>query len=163
MATQLFKLQSQADTSPDCVLPWPSVSEVYSQILEGHRSVIQPKSGALFGDHLMLYDQRQRVRLYMEIRYINIKPCFLLRYPLNHMRRDDLGHRQPSTEAEETFRMLATILANSHSQMQSSGSCGDHSPSGAIHGVTWNHHKGALMDYLFFRHGTLMVCEIHFF
>ena len=73
------------------------------------------------------------------------------------MRRNDLGQRVGQTEADAVFSELGGAYTEKHARMSQVGVCGERSPHGLVHGVQWHSHRGSLMDYLFYKHGTLMV------
>ena len=81
-----------------------------------------------------------------------------IRYPLNRLRRNNFGERSSSTWDELTFRKLAHAYADSNPGMRL-GEQACELPSGMAHGVEVATREGALMDYMYFTHDVLMVCE----
>lgn len=79
------------------------------------------------------------------------------RYPLNQLRRDNMGSKSALTEDDSLFQELAASYANANPSMEAGSSCTEKGPAGLLHGADWNEHIGAMMDYLYFKHQTLMV------
>ena len=81
------------------------------------------------------------------------------RYPLNTPIRNSLGEKSISTEDERTFQMLADTYATVHPALSKGLPCESTAKHGAVvHGADIAVQKGALMDYLYFKYGTYMVC-----
>jgi len=78
-----------------------------------------------------------------------------VRYPLNTPLRNSLGEKSSATEDDKTFEMLARAYDSGYASSNTDpSSC---SYRGLVHGAEVLDHKGTLMDYLYFKHGTYMV------
>ena len=71
--------------------------------------------------------------------------------------RDSLGTKSYVTQDEASFTMLAEAYAKPHPSMNIGEACGARGPTGLVHGGEVAENEGALMDYLYFKHHTLMV------
>ena len=83
--------------------------------------------------------------------------CAQCRYPIHKLRRDSNGEQTFRTEDDSLFNQLATVYTNANPGLAKRAGCGDKTPSGVIHGAEWMPREGALMDYLYYQHGVLMV------
>ncbi|ELT87633.1 hypothetical protein CAPTEDRAFT_132113 [Capitella teleta] len=79
------------------------------------------------------------------------------RYPLNKERRNSMGLKSAATEDDDLYRLMAETYVKANPIMAALQPCSDASPTGAIHGAQWDPHSGAMMDYLYFKHNTLMI------
>ncbi len=82
---------------------------------------------------------------------------FVDRYPLNRLRRNNLGEKSAKTQSEATFVMLGKAYADAHPTINNNGTCGQDMPYGVIHGAAYKPQDTALMDYVHYQYNTYMV------
>ena len=78
------------------------------------------------------------------------------RYPLHQNIRLNARDQTSHTQDEATFRMLAESFQLNHPKMTGALCEGQMLPA-VVNGAEWKKLSGALMDYVYFKEGTLMV------
>ena len=80
-----------------------------------------------------------------------------MRYPLHQSVRLRGRTATYETYDEETFQMLSEAFYSVHPEMSPGDLCEEQTMGVSVHGAEWEKTQGALMDYIYFKQGSLMV------
>ena len=80
----------------------------------------------------------------------------LVRYPLHQNVRLEARQITSKTYDEDTFEMLSQAFHTNHPKMNGP-LCEGQTTGVSVNGAEWEKMQGALMDYMYFKEGSLMV------
>ena len=80
----------------------------------------------------------------------------LVRYPLHQNIRIEARQITSKTYDEDTFEMLSQAFHTNHPKMNGP-LCEGQTTGVSVNGAEWEKTQGALMDYMYFKEGSLMV------
>ena len=81
---------------------------------------------------------------------------FSYSYPLTKAWRNQLGEKTLLSDDDNVFLNLANTYISTNPSLSKANDCESSSLYGAVHGADVSASDGALMDYVYFKHGTLM-------